>query len=126
MIETEKILGERNKTENLSHKSAKSLYRIIGGTGMARNRINLSEAQRIVDELEENLKARDGKPAPDGPLSISMSEFVMMNLKRFQTFGLSKRSIYNFLTGYGLALGTFRSFEAAWRRAEEKQAPSQA
>ena len=87
---------------------------------MVASRINLSEAQRIVDELEENLRACEGKNSAEGALVISMSEFLRINLKKFKEFGLSKRSIYNFLTGYGLNLGSFRSFEAAWRRAERE------
>ena len=59
-----------------------------------RNRIdiNITEAQRIVDELEESIK-RGELPACN-ELTVTQTEFIRRNIATFQAWGLPKRGIY--------------------------------
>ena len=79
-----------------------------------RNRINinLAEAQRIVDKLEESIK--NGELPKNGELTISQTEFIRRNIETFQSWGLPKRGIYKYLLNHGVQLGTYESFSSAW------------
>ena len=79
-----------------------------------RNRIdiNISEAQKIVDELEESI--RRGELPACNELTITQTEFIRRNISTFQGWGLPKRGVYRYLLNHGVPLGTYESFSSAW------------
>ena len=83
-------------------------------TQSRRNRIdiNITEAQRIVDELEKSIKR--GKLPACNELTITQTEFIRRNIATFQAWGLPKRGIYRYLVNHGVPLGKYESFAGAW------------
>lgn len=77
-----------------------------------RKKIRMKEAKEALSELDRR----------QDEFSISVSEFVSMNIAKLQRYGVSRRAIYDSLRGTGLQLGSFKSFSDSWRRAEAKQA----
>ena len=74
--------------------------------------IDIEEAQKIVDELEQSIKK--GELPKNDELTISQTDFIRRNLVRFQTWGLPKRGIYKYLLNHGVQLGSYESFSRAW------------
>lgn len=75
-----------------------------------RKKIRMKEAKEALSELDRR----------QDEFSISVSEFVSMNIAKLQRYGVSRRAIYDSLRGVGLQLGSFKSFSDSWRRAEAK------
>ena len=75
-----------------------------------RKKIRMKEAKEALSELDRR----------QDEFSISVSEFVSMNIAKLQRYGVSRRTIYDSLRGAGLQLGSFKSFSDSWRRAEAK------
>ena len=71
--------------------------------------VNVMEAERAVSELLENRQT----------LNISISDFLRLNIHKFKNTNLSRRTIYESLTGSGLKLGTFKAFSRCWSRVEK-------
>ena len=70
------------------------------------------EAQKVVDELEENIKR--GELPASAEMTISQTEFIRRNLATFQRWGLPKRGIYKYLLNHGVQLSTYESFVSSW------------
>ena len=90
-----------------------------------RNRIyvNMSEAQKVVDELEQSIKR--GELPGNNELTISQTEFIRRNLATFQSWGLPKRGIYKYLLNHGIQLGTYESFSNAWMTCERESSKAE-
>ena len=65
--------------------------------------VNVAEAEQAILELE---RTQGG--------TITLSEFLRLNLHRFKATGLSRRTIYDNLTRSGITLGTFAAFSKCW------------
>ena len=70
--------------------------------------LDIAEVERVVTEL---VKQQD--------LKISFLDFMRLNLQKFKDTGLSRQTIYDYLTKNGLNLGSFNVFSGYWSRVEK-------
>ena len=70
--------------------------------------LDIAEVERVVTELVKQQE-----------LKISFLDFMRLNLQKFKDTGLSRKTIYEYLTKKGLNLGSFGVFAGYWDRVEK-------